>query len=333
MTTDLSNPHDRFFKEIWSRKRVSRDFLRHYLPAAVVALLDLNTLELTKDSFIDQRLREYYSDLLYRVQLKDGTAAFVYLLLEHKRRAERLTVVQVLRYIVQIWESPLAQIEGKTVLPPVIPMVVYHGDQPWPYGQSLHAILALPAELTPYVPEFRYELCDLAGLADADIKGAVLLRVALLVMKHIADPRLAEQLPEIFGLLRTLAEKPTALGYLETLLRYLAAAATRLTEPDIQQALAEILPTLEEKLMPTIAETWLERGRAEGRVEGRVEGRTEGRLEAERYILIHLLEKRFGPLPAPYRVCIAAADSETLLHWSEQVLSAQQLQDIFEALQ
>ena len=50
MTTDLGNPHDRFFKEIWSRKRVSRDFLRHYLPAAVVALLDLNTLELTKDS-------------------------------------------------------------------------------------------------------------------------------------------------------------------------------------------------------------------------------------------------------------------------------------------
>ncbi len=109
------------------------------------------------------------------------------------------------------------------------------------------------------MPEFRYELCDLAGLADADIKGAVLLRVALLVMKHIADPRLAEQLPEIFGLLQTLAEKPTALGYLETLLRYLTAAATRLTEPDIQQALAEILPALEEKLMPTIAETWLER--------------------------------------------------------------------------
>jgi len=314
-----------------------------------VALLDLNTLELTKDSFIDQRLREYYSDLLYRVQLKNGTSAFVYLLLEHKRQAKRLTVVQVLRYIVEIWESPLAQIEGKTVLPPVIPIVVYHGDQPWPYGQSLHAILSLPAELAPYVPEFRYELCDLAGLADADIKGAVLLRVALLVMKHIADPRLAEQLPEIFGLLRTLAEKPTALGYLETLLRYLAAAATRLTEPDIQQALAEILPALEEKLMPTIAETWLERGRTEGRAEGRVEGRTEGRvegraegrvegrtegrLEAERYILIRLLERRFGPLPTPYQARIAAADSETLLHWSEQVLSAQRLQDVFEVLQ
>jgi len=73
------------------------------------------------------------------------------------------------------------------------------------------------------------------------------------VIQVLADPRLAEQLPEIFGLLRTLAEKPTALEYLETLLRYLAAAATRLTEPDMQQALADILPTLEEKLIPTIA--------------------------------------------------------------------------------
>ena len=41
MTPDLGNPHDRFFKEVWSRKAVSRDFLCRYLPRAVVNLLDL----------------------------------------------------------------------------------------------------------------------------------------------------------------------------------------------------------------------------------------------------------------------------------------------------
>ena len=53
MTTELSNPHDRFFKEVWSRKTIGRDFLRRYLPRDVVAMLDLKALELVKGSFVD----------------------------------------------------------------------------------------------------------------------------------------------------------------------------------------------------------------------------------------------------------------------------------------
>lgn len=48
MIPDLPNPHDRFFKEVWSRKAVSRDFLSRYLPCAVVDLLDLRTLACSK---------------------------------------------------------------------------------------------------------------------------------------------------------------------------------------------------------------------------------------------------------------------------------------------
>ena len=64
MTAELRNPHDRFFKEVWSRKDVGQDFLRHYLPAEVVDLLDLRSLELSKESFIDEQLRGHYSDML-----------------------------------------------------------------------------------------------------------------------------------------------------------------------------------------------------------------------------------------------------------------------------
>lgn len=77
--------------------------------------------------------------------------------------------------------------------------------------------------------------------------------------------------------------------------------------------------------MPTIAETWLEQGRAEGRNEGRAEGVQLG----EKRILLRQLELRFGALPKVYQQRIAAADSETLLQWSERLLSAQQLPDVF----
>ena len=54
---DLINPHDRFFKEALSQHDTAVDFLRYYLPADVAALLDLSTIELIKDSFVDETLR------------------------------------------------------------------------------------------------------------------------------------------------------------------------------------------------------------------------------------------------------------------------------------
>jgi len=38
---DITNPHDRFFKEVLSREEVARDFMIHYLPSDVVALFDM----------------------------------------------------------------------------------------------------------------------------------------------------------------------------------------------------------------------------------------------------------------------------------------------------
>ena len=234
MTTELGNPHDRFFKEVWSRKTIGRDFLRRYLPRKVVATLDLKALELVKGSFVDPQLREYHSDLLYRLRLKDGEPALAYVLLEHKRQPKRSTPLQLLGYIVQLWQQAAEQSNGSGRAPPVIPVVVYHGDQPWPYGQTLQSALPFPALLAPYLPDFRYVLCDLSGLDAAEIQGNALRRVALLTMKYIGDPQLAARLPEIFGLLSVFGEQRTVLGYLETLLRYLAAAAVTISEADVR---------------------------------------------------------------------------------------------------
>lgn len=70
---ELSNPHDRYFRETLANPQAARDFLRYYLPAEVAALLDpAETPELMKDSFVDPELRIYFSDLLYKVQLLGG---------------------------------------------------------------------------------------------------------------------------------------------------------------------------------------------------------------------------------------------------------------------
>lgn len=321
MTTELSNPHDRFFKEVWSRKDIGRDFLRRYLPKEVVALLDLKSLTLVKGSFVDPQLREYHSDLLYRLRLKTGEPVLAHVLLEHKRDAKRATPLQLLGYLVRIWQDMVEQGQAGGRLPPIIPIVVYHGDTPWPYGQTLHSALPFPILLARYQPDFEYVLCDLSRLDAADIQGNALLRATLLTMKYIADPQLADLLPEIFGLLAVFGEQRTVLGYLETLLRYLATAATTLRPVDVRRALTQVLPTLEERIMPTMAETWLE--------EGRVEGRAQAVQAGERRVLLRLLELRFGKVPKTYQARLATADADTLLFWSERVLFAQRLADVF----
>jgi predicted transposase YdaD len=48
----IQNPHDKFFKETFSKIEVARDFMNNYLPQSIISIVDLNTLEPQKDSFI-----------------------------------------------------------------------------------------------------------------------------------------------------------------------------------------------------------------------------------------------------------------------------------------
>ncbi len=125
--SENTSPHDSFCKEIMARPEVATDFLANYMPPDVVASLDINALELVKDSFVDGELRKHLSDLLYRVPFRDGSEAFIYILFEHKNRPDEWVAFQLLRYEMMIWEPIARRREGK--LPPIFPIVFYHGQQ------------------------------------------------------------------------------------------------------------------------------------------------------------------------------------------------------------
>jgi hypothetical protein len=61
----------------------------------------------------------------------------------------------------------------------------------------------------------------------------------------------------------------------------------------------------------------------------REEGREEGRREGEVEMLLRLLRLRFGTVPAEVTTRVTTADPETLLRWSERVLSASTLEAVF----
>lgn len=64
--------------------------------------------------------------------------------------------------------------------------------------------------------------------------------------------------------------------------------------------------------------------------EGRQEGRLEGLQHGEARVLTALLRLRFGELPTAAQHRIEQADAETLLRWSERVLTAQSLSEVLD---
>jgi predicted transposase YdaD len=98
---------------------------------------------------------------------------------------------------------------------------------------------------------------------------------------------------------------------------------------------AEEMITMVERLLEdddlVLELPYLRRIREEGRQEGHQEGHQEGRREGEVEMLLRLLRLRFGPLPPDAIARLQAADPETLLHWSERVLTAATLEEVFAA--
>jgi predicted transposase/invertase (TIGR01784 family) len=201
----VPNPYDRFFRETFSRLDVARDFLMHYLPSELAARLDLQGLEQVPDSFVDEDLREHFSDLLYRVPLRTGGEAKVYLLFEHKSSAERFTLLQLLRYMLRIYCSERQ--EQAKLLTPIVPIVFSQTGQTWNQPLNFHQLVGNLAGFEAYTPDFAAMLFDLSPLDDVEVKGDILLRIVLLIMKHIRDDNLNQQLPHICRLFRQVAEQ------------------------------------------------------------------------------------------------------------------------------
>ena len=61
-------------------------------------------IRLVDASFVDAVLHQSHSDRLFEARLKDGGTAFVYVLLEHKAAPDPGTPLQMLGYMVRIWQ-------------------------------------------------------------------------------------------------------------------------------------------------------------------------------------------------------------------------------------
>lgn len=156
----LDNPHDRFFKETFSRPEILADFLDVYLPSPVRSKLSIASLQRQADSYTDEQLTEHFADLIFSAQFGDQPVTIT-VLLEHKSYPEEHIHFQLNRYLLRVWEKQLVH---KSTLTPILSIVVYHGKRKW-HKRTLSTYFAsYPSELLPFLPSFDYVLIDLGNI-------------------------------------------------------------------------------------------------------------------------------------------------------------------------
>jgi len=338
----VNNVHDTLFRQTMSHKDVAADFLRNYLPESVTRHLLLDTLSIGKDTFVGGDQREHYSDMLYSVRLAGGKSAYVYLLFEHKSSPDRFVALQLLRYMLEIWELHRKQNKDAKTLPLILPIVVYHGRTRRQAVRLLDLMDLPDSDLGRYVPDFDQAFYDFSPDSEEEIKGAILLRLALTCLRAKNNPTVERHVREIFRMLRELGDDAPSLQWLTTIAGYVFQ--TMDIDRDVMHTIVrETLGPGKEEAVMTIAERLRSEGRTEGRMQGQTEGRTEGRMEGRMEgrvegevlgrsaVLQRQLAKRFGrgilDLRTQERLRTATAGQLDL--WAERILDARTIEDVF----
>jgi predicted transposase/invertase (TIGR01784 family) len=324
MTT--RTPHDAIFRDTFGQIEHARSYLMAQLPTEISQLIDPDTLELCSDHFVDEKLQDLETDLLFRVKLA-GCTAFLYVLLEHQSTVDKLMIFRILRYLVRIWDRWLRDHEGSATLPPILPIVLYQGPGTWTAAQDFPALLDAPEELRealrPWTPSFSAFVDDLSEQTDEDLekmKATALVRLVLLLLKHIHDGDLPNRLEQWLPTFLAVLQGPGGLSAVISVLKYLIEASEKLTYDHIR-SLAEGLSDTKEVAM-TLAEQFRE--------EGRRQGVQKGALRGARSVLLKQLHTRFGAISDETVARLDAATSDDLERWAVRIITVDSLDEVFD---
>ncbi|OFS11684.1 Rpn family recombination-promoting nuclease/putative transposase, partial [Hafnia sp. HMSC23F03] len=175
-------PHDATFRQFLTQPEIARDFMEIHLPAELRAICDLSTLKLESGSFVEDDLRQYFSDVLYSVETVEGTG-YVHVLIEHQSSPDIHMAFRMTRYAIAAMQRHLDA--GHKKLPLVIPILFYVGKRsPYPYTTRWLDEFDDP-ELAANVYGGAYPLVDVTVIPDDEIMGHRSMAALTLLQKHI----------------------------------------------------------------------------------------------------------------------------------------------------
>ena len=320
-------PHDALFKSVFQQPENAAAELQHVLSDEHASAIDWSTLKLEPGSFVDEKLADQHSDLLFSATARaSGERVLVYLLFEHQSTPEPKMALRLLSYMVSIWER-FSDADKKAPLPLIVPAVLSQVVGGWRVPTRFSDLFSpnLGPLADVVLPDFLYAVDDLYRTDDAGLRQrevALQARLALWLMRDARDSALLlRRLVDWADELEALARMPGGERALAPLLRYVADVSPDLQLEQFRVILAGRAPAAESITM-TIAEQL--------RAEGKAQGVAEGVLRGQAASLLVILETRGFQVTDEVRTRVeACSDAETLQLWTSRAVGAESVDDVF----
>ena len=327
----LKYQHDPFFRSMFGEPGMFRKFLDWALPDMMLELLDLDRLERQNDSFLDEQLKAHYTDVLFKIPLRNADESIVvFVLVEHKTSSERWTMFQALRYVVQIWQREFNTAKeqdrlAEFMLPPVLPIIVYHGERNFNAAIQLGKLIRPISSFEKYMLDFEGMLIDLTRIDEDGLPEDLELYCVLAVMQAVFRKDVADRMLRIYKKLRPKFDDPFYRDRWINLYYYLLSSSKYLTSKDLEEAKTQMSDTND---TITIS-PWLE----ETLFLARVEGETKGEAKGEARVITRILTKRFQTVsPLVTETLLAITDLEKLEHLADFAFDCRSLDEFEQAL-
>ena len=239
-----------------------------------------STLALQPVGFIDHRLRDSESDLLFLIRRKaDAAPVWLYVLLEHQSTPDAWLRLRLLRYSIRIWERDRRRHRHEEQLRPILPLVLYQGRHRWGHGREFSELFAQQVRHWPWVPHYAHLLIDQTRARPDQVRGELRGRIAQLAMMATFRknwPLLQRLVPLLAELARVGVAEDC-----EEIVVYIAATTTR--EPRRWHRFADAvrrrvpgggeLMNKTERMWKIYGDVKEQEGRQAGRKEGELRGK------------------------------------------------------------
>ena len=298
---------------------VLKDFCANYLPEEISCQIKLDEVSLEHDSFVDEGLKEHLSDLLINAPLKGSGNTKIYVLFEHKSGNERFVMLQLLRYMVQIWEKERSSgNSGKDArLTPILPLIFHHGRSRMTAPVDFRELVQEVPGLESYTPDFSAYLVDLAVMSEEDMRGGARLMAINRLLKYIFSDEINRLLPIIISTLDGISPQPDVPSMIRTMIIYAFSGSDQITEEAVIEATknvrngGDIMNVVVEKWFKEGEEQGIAKGIAEGEERGEAKGEAKGEAREARTMILRTIELRFNSIPESLRSHIEGLGDHT----------------------
>ena len=328
-TTDKTdNRYDKGYKRIFSIKKNFLDFIKKYISLNWMMELTENDLELINKEFTTDQFDTYESDLIYKVNTKEGII-YLFFLLELQSYNDFTMPFRLLVYMIAIWVDYFKNCDKNVRkqkdfrLPAIMPIVLHNGEKNWMASRNFKEMIAHANVFGEYVVNFKYELVSINELTISKIKNSnTLIDNIFLADKKRTRKDWIDGIPELIRRIREM-NKDDFNEWITWFFNVIKA----LNEEE-RNKLIEQLREGDEKDMCSSLEMLLNREKAEGRAEGKEEGKAEGKAEA----VIELLEDIGEPSEILKNYVMKQTDLEVLRRWHKAAAKADSIKEFEQAV-